>query len=136
LHDGQGARSSSDWYSFKRFPYQRLKPFTEGREGRILLRSASYGGQEGSTTAAGGAHRAPGGTAGTGLSDPTLEPGGLRRLARRSAERGAQRRVLSFVSFVSFCEILNSAVVTMHGWLKVAAFGLVLLLKKHVVGDF
>jgi hypothetical protein len=27
------------------------------------------------------------------------------------------------VSFATFCEILNSAVVTMHGWLKVAAFG-------------
>jgi hypothetical protein len=57
-----------EWCYFKLFQRQNLKPFTEGREGR-----------KGSTTAAGGAHRAPSGTAGTGLSDPTLEPGGLRR---------------------------------------------------------
>jgi hypothetical protein len=61
---------------FKEFQRQILKPFTEGREGR-----------KGSATAAGGALRAPSGIAGTGLSTPTLEPGGLRRLARRSAER-------------------------------------------------
>ena len=121
------------------------KNFTEGREGRILLRSASYGGQEGSTTAAGGAHRAPSGTAGTGLSDPTLEPGGLRRLARRSAECVGGRRVLSpacgrtslprgtrgFVSFAAFCEVLNSAEEAVLETLKVTAFGTVPYISEH-----
>jgi hypothetical protein len=55
---------------------------------------------------------------------PTLEPGGFaqHRAEGRSSGAGAPP-VFSFVSFATFCEILNRAVVTMHGWLKLAAFG-------------
>ena len=38
------------------------------------------------------------------------------------------------MSFATFCEILNSAVVTMHGWLKVTALGTVHHCANSLVG--
>ncbi|MFT5474564.1 MAG: hypothetical protein ACI856_002906, partial [Kiritimatiellia bacterium] len=44
----------------------------------------------------------------------------------RRTQRAAFGR--NFASFATFCEILNSAVVSLHGWLKVAEFGTALQL--------